>query len=290
VNQLPPIGHGAPLRDLLEAGVPAAQLTEIRRNSGLIVESCARIKDGLDFEPLAKLSDWTQEKNLVHLSARGAEAMQETLMAVFTWLGNQNRWDLIDQVQVLSARNHTRKQLNGELQKRLNPDGHGEHRVFKIGDKIINLKNGFFENSKPGLPKEYVANGDIGRVLAFKGRQMAVALTSPKRSVLVPLGRAGTEADSDSSDDESTNTGCSWDLAYCCTVHKYQGSECPVVIVLVEPAGPLASRELLYTAISRARELCVLIGSNSEIARYRRNSILPQRKTFLVDLIREAAP
>jgi exodeoxyribonuclease V alpha subunit len=239
-----------------------------------------------------KLSDWSQEKNLVHLAARGAEAMQETLMAVYDWLAAERRWDLVDQVQVLTAKNDTRRKLNRELQLRLNRDGAGNHRVFKVGDKVINLKNNFFECSVPGRPKEYVANGDIGRVQGFSGRQIQVGLTSPERRILVPLGRTGstTEGNGDESKEDAPDTGCSWDLAYCCTVHKFQGSECPVVIVLVEPAGPLASREHIYTAISRAKELCVLIGADAQIARYVKNTILPARKTFLAELIRGSVP
>jgi exodeoxyribonuclease V alpha subunit len=239
-----------------------------------------------------KLSDWTQEKNLVHLAARGAEAMQEKLMAVYDWLAAQHRWNLVDQVQVLTAKNDTRRKLNRELQVRLNRDGQGNHRVFKVGDKVINLKNNFFDSSVSGRPQEYVANGDIGRVQGFSGGRMQVGLTSPERRVLVPLGRKGndTESSGDESKEDTPDTGCSWDLAYCCTTHKYQGSECPAVIALVEPAGPLASREWIYTAISRAKELCVLIGADATIARCIRNTILPQRKTFLVDLIREASP
>jgi hypothetical protein len=120
--------------------VPAARLTEIRRNSCHIVESCAKIKDGESFDPVHKLSDWNDQKNLVHLPARGVEAMLETLASVYDWLDSERRWDLVDDVQVLSARNATRKRLNKDLQLRLNKDGAGNHRVFKVGDKIINLK------------------------------------------------------------------------------------------------------------------------------------------------------
>jgi exodeoxyribonuclease V alpha subunit len=105
----------------------------------------------------------------------------------------------------------------------------------------------------------------------------------------VPLGRVA-EASGDDDNDEAENTGCTWSLAYCCTTHKYQGSEVPVAIVLVEPAGFLCSREWLYTAISRAKELCILIGAESDIKRCIKNSILPLRKTFLANLVREAAP
>src|SRR6516165_3124677 len=118
----------------------------------------------------SKLSDWTREKNLLHLPARGPEAMQETLLAVYDWLAMQHRWDLVDQVQTLTAKNDTRRKLNRELQALLNRDGGGNHKTFKIGDKIINLRNNLFESSVSGRPPEYVANGDIGRVQGFSGR------------------------------------------------------------------------------------------------------------------------
>jgi exodeoxyribonuclease V alpha subunit len=103
VHQLPPVGHGAPLRDLLDAGVPAARLTEIRRNAGSIVESCAAIKDGKPFTPIYRLSDWDAQKNLVHLPARDAEAMRDTILGVYDWLASQHLWDIVDQVQVLEC-------------------------------------------------------------------------------------------------------------------------------------------------------------------------------------------
>jgi exodeoxyribonuclease V alpha subunit len=283
-NQLPPVGHGAPLRDLLDAGIPAARLTEIRRNSGAIVEACSRIREGdVHFGRKESLSDFTVTDNLIQLKARGEEKVMERVHQVYEWLAAQRKWDLIEDVQVLSARNKTRKKLNKELQKLLNPKGDGDHKVFRTGDKVINLRNNLFSDI-------YVANGDIGRVNSFRERQMIVGLTAPARHVVVPLGRVAEEDDDrgpEGDNDDQPNTGCSWDLAFCATCHKYQGSETPVVIVLAEPAGPLASREWLYTAISRARELCVIIGSDADIGRYVKTSILPARKTLLVEWLKE---
>jgi exodeoxyribonuclease V alpha subunit len=318
-HQLPPVGHGAPLRDMLAADLPAARLTEIRRNSGLIVESCAAIKDGQKFQAISSLDKWSEVDNLVGLPAKGADALAERLTHTVDWLARQGKWDLIEDVQVLSARNATRRRLNHQLQQRLNPDGDRQHhRTFRVGDKIINLTNGFFGSAAAapttparkffsgaaaapgtdtgvlgmlggagageGPTREYVANGDIGRVEGFRGRQMVVRLRAPDRLILVPLGRVEAEADAGEDDPQ---TGCSWQLAYCCTGHKYQGSECPVVVVLVESAGPvLECREWIYTALSRAKQLCVLIGEAALVARYCRNTVLPRRKTFLVELLR----
>ncbi len=284
-HQLPPVGHGAFLRDVIDAGFPVARLTEIRRNAGRIVHACAEIIGDVVPELPAGLSSWPAE-NLVHAAARGAEAMAERLAEVYAWLAPQGRWDLVDDVQVICARNATRQRVNRDLQQRLNPSGQKAHPVFRVGDKVICLKNGFLARADvTGTPqREYVANGDIGRVDGFRGRQMLVRLRGPDRLVAVPLGKA-EEADGD----DAPITGCSWDLAYCCTVHKYQGSECPVVVVLLEACGKLGSREWIYTALSRAKDLCVVVGDGANVGRCCRNVTLPDRKTLLVELLRGEA-
>lgn len=322
-HQLPPVGHGAFLRDLIDAGVPTARLSEIRRNAGRIVHTCAAIKDGKLPDLPDSLDDYPEE-NLIHLNtgrASGMDRMQvvrDKLETVYGWLKQQGKWDLVDGVQVICARNVTRKSLNRHLQAQLNPvepakkDGvvrKKEHPVFREGDKVICLQNGFLSRADvAGKAQEYVANGDIGRVEGFRGRQLLVRLQAPNRLVAVPLrggkvkaGGAGSGAGADgagaeemddadpgdSPDDERDPAmGCNWDLAYAVTCHKFQGSECPVVIVLVEGAGKLGSREWLYTALSRARELCVVIGDRAELSRCVRNETLPDRKTHLVQLLK----
>jgi exodeoxyribonuclease-5/exodeoxyribonuclease V alpha subunit len=253
VDQLPPVGHGAFLLDLITAGIPTATLTEIRRNAGRIVHACAGMLAGQVPELPSGLSAWPAE-NLVHIPAKSADAAAERLQEVYGWLEGQQRWDPVDEVQVISARNATRQRINRQLQQRLNPDGARQHPVFRVGDKVICLKNGLLARADvTGTPqREYVANGDIGRVAGFRGRQMLVMLRGPDRLVAVPLGKADP---ADQDDGEPGATGCQWDLAYCCTTHKFQGSECSVVIVLLEACGKLGSREWLYTALSRAKEL-----------------------------------
>jgi exodeoxyribonuclease V alpha subunit len=267
VHQLAPVGHGAPLRDLLGTGLPAARLTEIQRNSGSIVRACVHVKEGEHFETMKSLKQWNPdapERNLIHLSCRGEEAIDEQLSAVYTWLDKAKRWDLVNEVQVICARNKTRQRLNRQLRDRLNANPPSEHPTFRIGDKVICLKNDFYASVGPSnKDRPLVANGDFGCVTGFRGRQMEVVLTAPDRRVLVPLGKTDEGQDSGADDDNEVvkANGCRWDLAYCCTTHKYQGSECPVVIVVLDAAGLLSSRELLYTAVSRAKQLCVLIAA-----------------------------
>jgi exodeoxyribonuclease V alpha subunit len=295
VHQLPPVGHGAFLRDLITAGIPTATLTEIRRNAGRIVHACASMIAGQVPELPATVNAWPAE-NLVHVQAKNADVASDALDVVYAWLDNYawrdrgQRWDPIDDVQVISARNATRQRVNRRLQEKLNPDGAKSHPVFRVGDKVICLRNGLLARADvTGTPqREYVANGDIGRVAGFRGRLMLVMLRGPDRLVAVPLGKADP---ADQDDGEPGATGCQWDLAYCCTTHKFQGSECPVVIVLLEACGKLGSRELLYTAISRAKELCIVVGDGANVGRHCKNVILPDRKTLLTELLRgEVAP
>jgi exodeoxyribonuclease V alpha subunit len=328
-NQLPPVGHGAFLRDLIDAGIPTATLSEIRRNAGRIVHVCRDIKDGVSPELPRDLAQWPAE-NLIHLplGREGPESKQQMLLdklrVVYDWLPGASKlrvpeegkpapkaWDLIDDVQVICARNATRLALNRHLQQELNPAGQKGLAGFRVSDKVICLKNGLiaradYSGRRGEERQEYCANGDIGRVEGFRSKAMIVKLRSPDRLVAVPLGKARGGEDGDDQgvadvarpDDgngsgggeDGKGSGKAWDLAYCCTTHKFQGSECPVVIVLIEGAGKLGSRELIYTAFSRARELCLVIGEKAEITRYVKNLTLPDRKTFLTALLKGEMP
>jgi exodeoxyribonuclease V alpha subunit len=95
VHQLAPVGHGAPLRDMMDAGLPAARLTEIQRNAGMIVKACVHVKEGEHFEAMKSLDQWSPdapERNLVHLSCRGEETIDEKLSEVYTFLDKWKRW------------------------------------------------------------------------------------------------------------------------------------------------------------------------------------------------------
>ncbi len=304
-NQLPPIGHGAFVRDLIAAGIPRATLSEIQRNAGRIVTACHEIKDGKTPRISESLSAWPLQ-NLVQLpwpkgepKDRGRQ-MLERIDSIYDWLTQlpqvkEWRWSLIDDVQVIVARNATRQTLNAHLQARLNAAGErGPHGSYRTGDKVICLRNGFCVSADDRNGKQvYCANGDVGRVQSFRGKHAIVALASPPRLVLVPLTKQAEEqqqAHAKDTNGEDGRPARAWDLAYAVTCHKAQGSEYPVVIVLVEGAGKLGSREWLYTAVSRARELCVLIGDTSDMRRYVRNVCLPDRKTFLVEQLTGRLP
>lgn len=315
--QLPPVGHGAPLRDLIAAGVPNGQLSEIRRNAGLIVHACARIKDGQPFETSDRF-DPEAGLNLKHIEADTAEEAAEFLQAVLARFQQSRLFgDPIEGVQILTALNGkskvSRTFLNRILQQQLNPGGQtAPQNPFRIGDKIICIKN----NGYPAVEYQlgsgggdqveayrqlggevYVANGDQGRVLAV-GPQVAVArFTVPDRTIKIHLGKAqdagdaAADPDDDSGHSEAsqrTGTGCDFALAYAITCHKSQGSEWPCVIVMVDDspgARRLCSREHVYTAISRARQLCITIGKRATLLQQCRKVSLDRRKTFLRELL-----
>lgn len=288
-NQLPPVQHGAPLRDFVTAGLPQAELTEIRRNSGAIVETCAQMKDGRRFDA-APLSDSTPEKNLVLVEARTDQERFDAVAGLMDRFKLQPEIDPLMDVQVLTATNATRKQLNRLLQDQLNPpQGGNARKKFRRGDKVIALSNGF-RNAAQGSDKVFVSNGDIGVIEATADRSITVRFLAPTRMVRFPLGRQPAAGQEEGEEEGNGGTG-DIDLAYAVTGHKYQGSECPYVIVVLEPAGwRVAAREWHYTAISRAKWLCILVGQMATLEQQVQRVSLPERKTFLVELLREGLP
>lgn len=315
VNQLPPVGHGAPLRDMIAAGVPYGELTEIKRQQSgsdrvhAVVQACADIRDGRQFscgEELRHVAAFTPESQIAW--------MTDTIDSASRSMKIHPVWD----VQVLCAVNKkselSRKELNKVLQAQLNPNQPQHGSPFRAGDKVVNTKNGWFPlveivqrnpimgnlvrvsehpDNDPNLQlnndgKVYVANGELGEVMEVHANFMHVRLTAPKRLIVVPRGAA--DVNDDGSDDESTGTGCNWDLGYALSVHKSQGSEWPVVIVMVDDSGAakrICSREWLYTAISRAKNCCYLVGNLAVAQGFCRRTAIDKRKTFLKERIQE---
>lgn len=292
INQLPPVGHGAPLRDMIAAGLPCGELREIMRNSGGIVEACAAIRDG---------RDWDEGDNLRIMQGRGADEQVQRMLAGVREqraAGLDPIWDC----QVLAAVNAksplARRRLNEILQRELNADGetHGGN-PFRVGDKTVNTKNGYFTAADDsGADQHYVANGELGEVLESEAGQTLIKVQLPERVIRVP--RAGGKReqessqgawdDSDGADEEKTDTGCTWELGYCLSVHKSQGSEWPAVFVMLDSypgAKMVCSREWLYTAISRGKKYVELIGQRATADAMCRRLAIGKRKTFLKELI-----
>ena len=288
VNQLPPIGNGAPFRDAIAAGLSYGELREIQRNSGGIVEACAAIRDGLPW-----VHDYTAPgKNLWITGDATPAAQKKRIVELIADSGVDPVWDC----QVLTAVNQrsevSRDVLNAMLQSVLNPSPEIPGSPFREGDKVVCLSNGWF-TPVPGQPvgdasqndsgEVYVANGEVGRVESIEQHRFLIRLDTPERFVVVPRGKREKEEES------GGGTGCNWDLAYAMSVHKFQGSEQKVIIGVLDPypgARMLCDRAWLYTLISRARNFGYLVGRPALAEQMCRVSKMSKRKTFLADKIR----
>ena len=312
VNQLSPVGHGAPLRDLMAAGIPYGELTEIRRNAGRIVRCCHGIVDRHTFEPSPALDLAAESpENLLHLEKREPDDQIATLKTVLEKFRNGatlrpgESVDPVWDVQVLVPVNEksplARKRLNGILQGFLNPTGETTPgNPFRVGDKIVNGKNGCLPvEDRPrkkldGGPwnqnqnedgKVYCANGEQAAVLAVFPRYTVARLWLPDRLIRIPRGDSNQDENG-----ESQGTGCEWELAYALSVHKSQGSQWPVIVVMADSypgARMLCDRCWIYTALSRAETLAMTIGQRSVVDEMCGKSHIWARKTFLVESIQE---
>jgi exodeoxyribonuclease V alpha subunit len=140
--QLPPVGHGAPIRDMIKFGLPYGELTEVRRNAGQIVHACVSIKQGQSFDTCNKY-DAEQGHNLRFIHTSSPKQSLEVLQDL---LGRMKSFDPVLQTQVLVASNTrgelARQPINKILQPLLNPSGRGVgSNPYRIGDKVICLQN-----------------------------------------------------------------------------------------------------------------------------------------------------
>ena len=297
--QLPPVGPGAPLRDMMASKselIGFGELTEVQRNAGDIVHGCRKIKAGEYFRPNTSRLDLASGKNWLHSEMRSPSSQVSKMQCLLRSLPKS--FDPIDDVQVICALNGksvnekhqlSRIQLNLYLQMLLNPENTIEkNRRFALNDKVICTGNGLLELAKISVDSagmktiveegthEIVANGEIGRVRAMDSKRAAITLDSG-RTVICPL-------------TNSDGSKARFELGYAVTCHKMQGSQSPIIVVMLDDsagANWIASREWHYTAISRSETICVTIGKWETLMRQSKIQSLGKRKTFLTERITE---
>jgi exodeoxyribonuclease V alpha subunit len=289
-NQLPPVGNGAPFRDMINAEIASGHLTEIHRNDGQIVIACGRIRDKQSWFDLCNIPGG----NLHFHDETKPDDQLETLDSLLAGL---TAWESQVLVPLNDKGPVCRKIVNERLQKLYNADGEkiaGSR--FRVGEKVVCLKNSWFEsysmissefdsetNDRGEL---YIANGELGEITQAHSKGFCVKLDSTSRTVIVPAKKdlvGGTE------DAKETGTGCNFDLGYALSVHKSQGSSFPHVFILVDDtAGRVCDASWVLTAKSRAEKHAHYIGSRQTIERFCRVQRLDERKTFLRERIVES--
>lgn len=285
-NQLAPVGHGRPFLDL-QTVVPTGHLTEIRRNSGRIVRACAEIRDTrkISFSPTLDIAGG-ENMPLIAVGPDDQVAALETLMG---HIANRVK-DPIDDIQIVTAKNDgspvSRKPLNKLLQGRLNPDGERiDGNPFKIGDKVVCVRNGKYQDAEEQSEEHFTANGELGRVISLRPGRMVIRLSDPVRQIVVIHGpiQENEAGIADSEDSAQRGAVGDWDLAYAISVHRSQGSQWPYVIVMADNAGQMVqTRNWIYTAISRAETVTYVVGERAVVNAMMRRDGISGRKTFLV--------
>lgn len=261
VNQLPPIGVGCVLRDIILSGkIDVVCLTEIFRQAkeSLIVSNAHKINKGEMPELMCR------DKDFFFIARNDSRSVIKTVVSLCkTRLPKTYGYDPIGQMQVITPMRKGELgciNLNRELQKALNGESKKSKDTntytLKVGDKVMQIRNNYNVEweTGAGYDKEYgegIFNGDIGVVqnIDMDGRIMEVLFEEEKIA----------EYDFDAVDE--------LELAYAMTAHKSQGSEFDVVIIpLLMGPNILLTRNLLYTAVTRAKKLVIIVGT-SDIVR-----------------------
>jgi exodeoxyribonuclease V alpha subunit len=240
VDQLPSVGPGAVLRDVIASGaIPCVRLRQIFRQAArsLIVTNAHRINDG----ELPVTSAAGGDADFFIVERRDPERARATVLElVASRIPDRFGLDPVRDIQVLTPMNRGPAgaiALNEALQAALNPHGAAlvrGARTFRVGDKVMQLRNDYDRN---------VYNGDVGLVASIDPEESAMIVRFDGRDVAY-----------DASDLDNLV------LAYACTVHKSQGSEYPAVVIpLLTTHFVMLSKNLLYTAVTRGKRLVVLV-------------------------------
>ncbi|MBE6950114.1 MAG: ATP-dependent RecD-like DNA helicase [Ruminococcaceae bacterium] len=273
-DQLPPVGPGFPFGDMLRSNMlPTVRLTDIFRQAreSLIVMNAHRINSG-ELPELRRV-----DRDFFFMRRNSEEALTQLICDLCSTRLPKNMGIPADQIQVLSP---TRKgpagtvYLNKLLQKVLNPPSpdkkerqHGDF-SFREGDRVMQIRNNYdimwkkVDGSAVGAG---VFNGDIGTITAIDPQAETITVVFDDREADYDFSMLGE-----------------LEPAYAMTVHKSQGSEYRAVILAAWNGSPyLLSRSVLYTAVTRARELLIVVGREEVVVTMTNNAKRNRRYTGL---------
>lgn len=273
VDQLPSVGPGSVLRDLIDSkSVPVVVLRRIFRQAGesLIVQNAHRILQG---EPLMLEGDPSNPANranrdFVFIAREREEEALEVIQELVKEriprrLGTQGAYD----IQILSPMHRGllgTVNLNRQLQQLLNPTGKGLERggtLYRQGDRVMQLKNNYDKG---------IFNGDLGKIVGVDAEEGELGVDFDGKVITY---------DADNLDEIV--------LAYATSIHKSQGSEYPAVVIPLHTSHfPMLHRSILYTAVTRGKELVVLVGSKRAVSMAIHNVRIERRFTGLKERLK----
>jgi len=269
VNQLPSVGPGNILKDIIESkAIPVVRLTTIFRQESrsLIIVNAHRVNEGK--YPVLK---GEKERDFYFIEEESSHvAAQEIVNLCTSRLPSKYKIDPVVDIQVLTPMYKGEigaNNLNYQLREALNPKGKQikyKNNIFRVNDKIMQIKNNY--------DKE-VFNGDIGVINKINLEDNTLEVNFYERKVSYDFAELNELV-----------------LAYAITVHKSQGSEYKIVIIPVSTQHYLLlQRNLLYTGITRAKDMVILIGTKKALWIAIKNNKTFHRNTLLQERLREMA-
>lgn len=265
VDQLPSVGAGSVLQDLIDSGkIPITILKEIFRQAAhsKIITNAHRVNAG-EFPDLSNAKD----SDFFFMEEEDSEKIPDIIcQLVETRLPKAYKFDQFLDIQVLSPMNKGiigNRSLNEVLQKKLNPSyepliKHG--RTFHENDKVMQLRNNYDLD---------VFNGDVGYIRHIDREEQEMIVEIDGRDIVYDFADL----------DQLT-------LAYSVSIHKYQGSECPCIIIPIHTSHyMMLYRNLIYTGITRGKKLVILIGSKKALFMAVKNDKAVKRFTGLLEVM-----
>ena len=267
IDQLPSVGAGNVLRDIIDSGVfPVVRLTRIFRQaqSSRIIMNAHAINEG-------KFPDISNGKNtdFFYIEKEDPEeAVQEIVRLVKNNLPRYYKtpWNHIQVLTPMQKGIVGAANLNLALQEALNPQGDGLRRggyLFRTGDKVMQIRNNY---------EKEIFNGDIGTVESVDLQERTLKVNFDQHIIEYEASEL----------DELVH-------AYATTIHKAQGSEYPIVVMpVLMNHYVMLQRNLIYTGITRAKNVMVIVGTRKALSYAVRNVTVTKRNTFLKERLSQA--